>query len=70
MEQMERYFLEQKLAERKWNRKKTARDLGICYRTLLYKIARLKLRPPTEAEPTEDKTTPSLAGLNTEGLRY
>jgi len=46
LDQMERTFLETQLTERRWNRKRTARDLGICYRTLLYKIARLNLQPP------------------------
>ena len=41
MAHAERGFIELALAAAGWNRKAAARELGISYRTLLYKIERL-----------------------------
>lgn len=42
----ERNYLLAALELRNWNRAQTARDLGISYRTIRYKIERLGLTPP------------------------
>jgi len=46
VEEFEREYLSKELQRNHWNRAKTARDLGMAYRTLYYKIERLKLAPP------------------------
>ena len=38
MHQIEREILQQALIETGWNRTKSARNLGICYRSLLFKV--------------------------------
>lgn len=46
IESYERRYLLAALELHSWNRAQTARDLGIAYRTLHYKIERLNLAPP------------------------
>lgn len=46
VEAYERNYLLAALELRSWNRAQTARDLGISYRTINYKIERLNLSPP------------------------
>jgi two-component system, NtrC family, response regulator AtoC len=46
VDEFERRYLLQELLRNRWNRAKTARDLGISYRTLLYKIERFRLAAP------------------------
>ena len=46
MEQFERGYLLKELQRHGWNRAQTARDLGIGYRTINYKIERLGLVAP------------------------
>jgi DNA-binding NtrC family response regulator len=46
LEAYERKYLLAALELHKWNRAQTARDLGISYRTICYKIERLHLSPP------------------------
>jgi DNA-binding NtrC family response regulator len=41
----ERVFLAHELRARRWNRKRTAEDLGISYRSILLKIKLHKLKP-------------------------
>lgn len=53
LEDFERRFLQDELERHGWNRAGTARDLGICYRALLYKIDRLGLTPPAKEEFSE-----------------
>lgn len=53
LEDFERHFLQDELERHGWNRAATARDLGICYRALLYKIDRLGLTPPEKEEFSE-----------------
>ena len=50
LDEFERRFILNELISHRWNRKQTARDLGISYRGLLYKIERLDLRPPQAGE--------------------
>jgi DNA-binding NtrC family response regulator len=53
MEGFEREYLLKELERCHWNRARTARELGLDYRTLRYKIERLQLAPPPSefAEP-------------------
>jgi DNA-binding NtrC family response regulator len=44
--EFERAYLQKELERNQWNRARTARDLGISYRTLLYKIEHFDLTPP------------------------
>ena len=50
VEEFERKFLLAELIRNGWNRKRTARELGISYRAIFYKIERFQLEPP---KPTE-----------------
>jgi DNA-binding NtrC family response regulator len=50
LEEFERGFLQAELDRRAWNRTRAARELGISYRALLYKIKRLDLVPPPDAD--------------------
>lgn len=50
MEELERRYLLAELSRHGWNRTQTARDLGLSYRTLLYKIERLGLPAPDQEE--------------------
>jgi DNA-binding NtrC family response regulator len=46
LDDFERLYIQNELARNRWNRAATARELGISYRGLLYKIDRLRLIPP------------------------
>jgi DNA-binding NtrC family response regulator len=46
VQEFERRYLRAELERHGWNRRRTALELGISYRTLLYKIERLGLTPP------------------------
>lgn len=48
--EFERNYLRTELERHGWNRKKTAADLGISYRGILYKIEHFQLAPPSEEE--------------------
>lgn len=49
VDDFERNYIQRELERNHWNRSQTARDLGISYRGLLYKIDRFHLAPaPTE----------------------
>lgn len=50
MDELERRYLLAELNRHSWNRAQTARDLGLAYRTLLYKIERLGLTAPDREE--------------------
>lgn len=50
MQEFERRYLLAELRRYGWNRTRTARELGLAYRTLLYKIAKLHLAPPRDEE--------------------
>lgn len=50
MEEFERGYLLKELQRHGWNRAQTARELGICYRSLNYKIERLGLIAPDKEE--------------------
>lgn len=50
MKEFERRYLLSELTRHGWNRTRTARELGLAYRTLLYKIAKLDLAPPRDEE--------------------
>lgn len=49
----ERDYVERELEHNHWNRAKTARDLGLTYRALQYKIKRLGLVSPEKQEVSE-----------------
>lgn len=49
VDDFERKFILAELLRNAWNRAKTARELGISYRGLLYKIERFGLQPPAQA---------------------
>lgn len=53
VEEFERRYLLGELERNGWNRTRTARDLGLSYRALLYKIERFQLIAPDKeiAEP-------------------
>jgi DNA-binding NtrC family response regulator len=46
--EFEREYILKELERNRWNRKKTASDLGLSYRTILNKIEQFKLTPPEE----------------------
>lgn len=46
----ERWHIARELEANGWNRKRTASELGISYRALLYKIKRHALRPPSASD--------------------
>jgi DNA-binding NtrC family response regulator len=46
LEAFERAFLQSALTRHAWNRTQTARELGVSYRGLAYKIERFHLAPP------------------------
>lgn len=48
--EFEKRFILEHLQRRGWNRTRTARDLGMSHRGLLYKIHRHKLIPPPSDE--------------------
>jgi DNA-binding NtrC family response regulator len=48
VEEFERRYLKGELERHNWNRTQTARELGLSYRGLLYKIDRLQLVPPEQ----------------------
>jgi DNA-binding NtrC family response regulator len=48
MEEFERQYISGELERNGWNRTQTARDLGLSYRGLLYKIEKLQLVPPAQ----------------------
>ena len=50
MRELERRYLLSELRRHAWNRTQTARELGLSYRGLLYKISRLGLVPPDKQE--------------------
>ena len=49
-QEFERRYLRRELDEHGWNRKSTASDLGLSYRTLLNKIKDLGLNPSNPEE--------------------
>lgn len=51
MESYERRYLLAALELHSWNRAQTARDLGMSYRTIHYKIERFQLAPPEKEFP-------------------
>lgn len=51
VQEFERRYLASELARNGWNRKQTARELGISYRSLHYKLHRYGLRPPDKTVP-------------------
>lgn len=51
LEDFERNYLSDVLKRNHWNRSAGARELGISYRSLLYKIERFHLVPPIEEFP-------------------
>ncbi len=51
VEEFERRYLQGELERHRWNRTETARELGLSYRALRYKIAYLNLIPPVEEFP-------------------
>jgi DNA-binding NtrC family response regulator len=51
VEDFERRYLNSELERHAWNRAQTARDLGLNYRTINYKIERLQLTPPDKEFP-------------------
>lgn len=53
LEEFERNYLANELIRNSWNRAKTARELGLSYRTLLYKIERFEIVPPAADECPE-----------------
>lgn len=53
MQEFERRYLLAELRSHAWNRAQTARDLGLSYRALLYKITRLGLTAPASTEEYE-----------------
>ena len=53
VQEFQRRYLLSELTRNNWNRFKTARDLGLSYRALLYKISQLNLRPRTEEDEVE-----------------
>lgn len=48
VQEFERQFILTELKRRAWNRVQTARELGLTYRGLRYKLARLGIRPPAK----------------------
>lgn len=46
--EFEREYILKELERNRWNRKKTASDLGLSYRTILNKIEQFKLTPPEQ----------------------
>jgi len=48
VQEFERRYLLIELERNGWNRSQTARELGLSYRTLLYKIDQLQLSPSAE----------------------
>lgn len=48
-DEFERRYLTKELIEHGWNRTSTARDLGLTYRALRYKIESLGLHPPVKS---------------------
>ena len=50
MEEFERRYLAAELKRHGWNRTQTARELGLSYRALLYKIIRLGIVAPDKEE--------------------
>ena len=65
MAHAERGFIELALAAAKWNRTVAARELGISYRGLLYKIKKHGL----EKNGMEKPTAPGQAGVDRDSLR-
>lgn len=61
----ERQVIEAALKRHRWNRVQTAKSLKVCYRTLLYKIKEMKLRPDDqetgayEAAPVQAPISPA-----------
>lgn len=55
MQEFERRYLRIELERHGWNRTATARDLGLSYRGLLYKIEKLSLVPPDRDEAQLDR---------------
>ena len=53
VEEFERRYLRSELEKHGWNRTRTARELGLSYRGLLYKIEKLSLVPPDRDESLE-----------------
>lgn len=50
VEEFERKLILSELSRYGWNRTHTARQLGVSYRTLRYKIERLQIQPPQSTE--------------------
>lgn len=50
VQEFERRYLRTELERHGWNRTRTARELGLSYRGLLYKIEKLHLDPPDRDE--------------------
>jgi hypothetical protein len=50
VQEFERGYLLNELKRHGWNRTKTAKELGLSYRGILYKIAQHKLSPPDSLE--------------------
>lgn len=50
LSEFERVYLSKELTEHGWNRKSTARDLGLRFSILVKKIESLGLRPPQKSE--------------------
>jgi DNA-binding NtrC family response regulator len=61
--EFERRYLLGELTRHHWNRTKTARELGLSYRSLLYKIAQHRLSPP-ETLSADGGQVPGRVSLN------
>jgi transcriptional regulator with GAF, ATPase, and Fis domain len=62
--EFERRYLLSELTRHHWNRAKTARELGLSYRSLQYKIIRHHLSPPCETSTADGGPGPGRDSLN------
>jgi len=57
LDSYERMVLRAVLETHNWNRKQSAKYLGISYRTLLYKIEKFQLAPPNRYLPASSDSS-------------